>query len=417
MNQTVRPDAFERAAPAHPGVLAPSRAKPRSRKFARMAAFVVLSLLAVVAWRTLLGVAPMRPASHPRAAASSPTVRVGTVVRGDMPITLKEIGAVTPLETVTIRTQVAGKLMSLGFKEGQMVKAGDFIAQIDPRPYEAALAQTKGQLAKDMALLAQARSNLSRFELLRRQDSIAKQQVTDQEALVEQDIAATNTDEALVRAAAVNLDYTRLVSPIAGRVGIRNVDAGNYLQPSDVSGVVVITQLDPISVVFSVPEDDLPQVAARLKAHADLPVEAFNRASDRRLAIGSLTTYDSQIDATTGTIKMRASFANADEALFPQQFVNVRLFVDTLKGVILAPAAAVQVGPAGEYVYVVNADSSVSRRAVSAGATASGSTAIVSGLAAGELVVIDGVDRVRDGVRINVAADATAKPSPLGLRP
>ncbi len=417
MNQTVRPAALERNAPVEPGAHAPPP-QPQSRTRGGMIGFVVLSVLAMVAWRLSPGVAPgVRPASDRHAAATGPTVRVATVVRGDMPITLREIGAVTPLETVTIRTQVAGKLMSLGFKEGQMVKAGDFIAQIDPRPYEAALAQAKGQLAKDKALLAQARTNLSRFDVLRRQDSIARQQVTDQEALVEQDIAVIDTDNALVRSAAVNLEYTRLVSPIAGRVGIRNIDVGNYLQTSDVSGVVVITQLDPISVVFSVPEDDLPQIAARLKAHADLPVEAFNRTSDRRLAIGSLTTYDSQIDATTGTIKLRASFANADETLFPQQFVNVRLLLDTLKGVILAPTAAVQVGPAGEYVYVVHADSSVSRRKVSAGATANGSTAIRSGLTGEEQVVIDGVDRVRDGVRINVAAVATARPSPFGLRP
>ncbi|MDE3175387.1 MAG: MdtA/MuxA family multidrug efflux RND transporter periplasmic adaptor subunit [Pseudomonadota bacterium] len=418
MNQTVRPAAFERATPAQPGVLAPEPPKRRSRKPAWLAGLVALGLLAMLGWRASPGVAPgARPSPHGRAGALIPTVRVATIVRGDLPIALKEIGAVTPLETVTIRTQVAGKLMSLGFKEGQMVKAGDFIAQIDPRPYEAALAQTKGQLAKDKALLAQARVNLSRYDVLRRQDSIAKQQVTDQEALVEQDAAAIATDTALVQAAAVNLDYTRLVSPISGRVGIRNIDVGNYLQPSDVGGIVVITQLDPISVVFSVPEDNLPQIAARLKAGAELQVEAFNRASDRRLARGSLTTYDSQIDPTTGTIKLRASFANPDEALFPQQFVNVRLLIDTLKGAILAPAAAVQVGPAGDYVYVVNDDSSVARRAVRAGVTVDGSTAILSGLTVGERVVIDGVDRLRDGASINISAVAKAIPSPADLRP
>ena len=412
MNETVRPAAFEYTAPTSL-TSAPGQAKRRSRGRTGLASAFLLSLLVVVAWRTTLGVAPGSRALLHAPGAAPPTVRVATVFNGEMPVALKELGAVTPLETVTIRTQIAGKLMSLGFKEGQMVKVGDFIAQIDPRPYQAALAQTKGQLAKDKALLTQARGNLVRYDILKRQDSIAKQQVTDQEALVEQDTAAIATDEALVQTAALNLDYTHLVSPISGRVGIRNVDAGNYLQPSDINGIVVITQLDPISVVFSVPEDDLPQIATRLKAKASLPVEAYNRASDRRLATGLLVTYDSQVDPTTGTVKMRASFDNPGDALFPQQFVNIRLLVDTMKGAALAPTSAIQVGPAGDYVYVVQADSTVLRRAVTVGPAADGLTMIVSGVTAGERVVTDGVDRLRDGAGINVAA----APLNPGLRP
>jgi membrane fusion protein, multidrug efflux system len=336
-------------------------------------------------------------------------VRVARVTLGDMPITLDELGTVTPFETVTIRTQIAGDLMELGFTEGQMVKRGDFIAQIDPRPYEAALAQAQGQLAKDKALLAQAQSDLSRYETLGKQDSISKQQVADQEALVDQDKAAVATDQAQVQTAKLNLDYTHIVSPITGRVGIRLVDAGNYLQPTDATGIVVITQLDPISIIFPTPEDDLPRIAARLNSGAEMKVTAFDRANVSQLAVGTLTTYDSQVDVTTGTIKMRATFDNPNGALFPQQFVNVRLLVDTLKDVALAPNAAIQIGPSGSFVYLLNDDATVSKRDVVSGPTDGKLTTITKGLAPGDKVVIDGVDRLRDGAKVTVADNATAE--------
>ena len=294
-------------------------------------------------------------------------MRVAPVTLGDMPITLDALGTVTPFETVTIRTQIAGTLMELGFTEGQMVKKGDFLAQIDPRPYQAALAQAQGQLAKDQALLAQAQSDLERYEALNKQDSISKQQVADQEALVAQDKAAIQTDQAQVQTAQLNLNYTHIVSPINGRVGIRLEDPGNYLQPSDATGIVVVTQLDPISVLFSTAEDNLPRIAERLNSGATIPVTAFNRANVEKLAEGTLTTYDSQVDVTTGTIKMRATFDNPKGVLFPQQFVNVRLLIDTLKGVALAPNAAVQVGPSGHFVYLLNADDTVTKRDVVTG--------------------------------------------------
>ena len=312
------------------------------------------------------------------------------------------LGTVTPFETVTIRTQIAGTLMELGFTEGQMVKKGDFLAQIDPRLYQAALAQAQGQLAKDQALLAQAQSNLDRYEALSKQDSIAKQQVADQQALVAQDKAAIQTDQAQVQTAQINLNYTHIVSPINGRVGIRLVDPGNYLQPSDATGIVVVTQLDPISVLFSTAEDNLPRIAGRLNAGATIPVTAFNRANVDKLAEGTLTTYDSQVDITTGTIRMRATFDNPKGVLFPQQFVNVRLLIDTLKGVALAPNAAVQVGPTGHFVYLLNADDTVTKRDVVTGPSDGKSTTITSGLSAGDKVVIDGVDRLRDGAKVRV---------------
>ena len=411
MNEVFKPEVAERparvlpAAEPAPGTERSAPPPKRRSLLARVAMVVVLAVAAVIAWQKFesLGTAPSEGVNSERSGPPPQTVRVASVATGDMPITLDALGTVTPFETVTIRTQIAGMLMELGFTEGQMVKKGDFLAQIDPRPYQAALAQAQGQLAKDQALLAQAQSDLQRYEALNKQDSIAKQQVADQEALVAQDKAAIQTDQAQVQTAQLNLNYTRIVSPVNGRVGIRMVDPGNYLQPSDATGIVVVTQLDPISVMFSTAEDNLPSIAARLNSGATIPVTAFNRANVEKLAEGALTTYDSQVDITTGTIKMRATFDNPKGVLFPQQFVNVRLLIDTLKGVALAPNAAVQVGPSGNFVYLVNGDGTVSKRNVVAGPSDGKSTTITSGLAAGDKVVIDGVDRLRDGAKVTIA--------------
>ena len=417
MNEAVKPEVAERAAPAIPEAPAPGKppghpAKPGSRRlFRRLALVVALAAAAIFAWQKIEDIAPPtnEGLNSGRSGPPPQSVRVAPVTLGEMPITLDELGTVIPFETVTIRTQISGKLMELGFAEGQMVKKGDFIAQIDPRPYQAALAQAQGQLAKDQALLAQAQGDLSRYEMLKRQDSISKQQVADQEALVAQDKAAIATDQAQVQTATLNLDYTHIVSPITGRVGIRLVDPGNYLQPTDANGIVVITQLNPISVVFSTPEDDLARIAARLNSGANMKVTAFDRANVNQLAVGSLTTYDSQVDVTTGTIKMRATFDNPNGALFPQQFVNVRLLVDTLKGVALAPNAAVQIGPSGNFVYLLNDDATVSKRDVIIGPTDGKLTTITKGLAPGDKVVIDGVDRLRDGAKVTVVDNAAAE--------
>jgi multidrug efflux system membrane fusion protein len=427
MNEVFKPDVAERAAPATipapdnpaPGN-EPEAPRPRRRSLiGRMAIVVVLAAATLIVWQKFekTGAPPSESVKSARSEGTTQSVRVAPVTLGDMPITLDALGTVTPFETVTIRTQIAGTLMELGFTEGQMVKKGDFLVQIDPRPYQAALAQAQGQLAKDHALLAQAQSDLERYEALNKQDSISKQQVSDQEALVAQDKAAIQTDQAQVQTAQLNLNYTHIVSPIDGRVGIRLEDPGNYLQPSDATGIVVVTQLDPISVLFSTAEDNLPRIAERLNSGATIPVTAFNRANVEKLAEGKLTTYDSQVDVTTGTIKMRATFDNPKGVLFPQQFVNVRLLIDTMKGAALAPNAAVQVGPSGHYVYLLNADDTVTKRDVVTGPSNGKATTIASGLAAGDKVVIDGVDRLRDGAKVRVvdgAGDAVALASAEG---
>jgi len=365
----------------------------------------------VIAWQRFENIAPQKTEGGDSGRSGSPpqTVRVAAVTLGDMPLTIDALGTVTPFETVTVRTQIAGNLQNVEFTEGQTVKAGDFLAQIDPRPYEAALAQAQGQLAKDTALLGQAQSDLARYQQLAKQDSISQQQVADQAALVAQDKAAIATDQAMVKTAELNLAYTHIVSPVTGRVGLRLEDPGNYLQPSDTTGIVVITQIDPISVVFTTPEDNLPRISARLNSGVELKVTVLDRDNVTALATGTLTTYDSQIDITTGTIRMRATFANPNAVLFPQQFVNVRLLVDTMSGATLAPNPAIQLGATGNFVYLLNDDSTVSKRDVVTGPGNGKQTVITSGLKAGDKVVIDGVDRLRDGAKVKVV-DAPASP-------
>src|ERR1700734_467274 len=416
MNEALKPDELtQRAAPAPAETSEPETVEiaPRQRRNWLMWIVIVAALAgaAVYAWKKDESAAPSgnteetsgRPAQPPQ------TVRVAPVIEGDMPLTIDALGTVTPFETVTVRTQIAGNLQNVGFTEGQIVKAGDFLAQIDPRPYEAALAQAQGQLAKDTALLGQAQSDLARYQQLAKQDSIAQQQVADQIALVAQDKAAITTDQAMVKTAELNVAYTHIVSPVTGRVGLRLVDPGNYLQPSDATGIVVITQIDPISVVFTTPEDNLPRISARLNSGAELKVTVLDRDNFSALATGTLTTYDSQIDVTTGTIRMRATFANPNSVLFPQQFVNVRLLVDTMTGATLAPNPAIQLGASGNFVYLLNDDSTVSKRDIVTGPGNGKRTVITSGLKAGDKVVIDGVDRLRDGATVKVV-DSPASP-------
>jgi multidrug efflux system membrane fusion protein len=328
-----------------------------------------------------------------------------------MPIMIDALGVVTPLATITVRTQIAGKLMQVGFQEGQIVKAGDFLAQIDPRPYQAALAQAQAQLAKDSASLNQAQTDLTRYQTLEKQDSIATQQVEDQQFTVAQNKAAVASDQAQIDTANLNIAYCHIVAPITGRVGLRQVDPGNYLQPSDSNGIVIITELDPISVIFSTAEDNLPQIAARMNSGAKLSVTAYDRSNVKALATGTVSTFDNQIDVTTGTFKLRAQFDNPEGALFPNQFVNVRLLVDTMTGATLAPNPAIQLGSSGSFVYVVNGDSTVSVRNVTTGPTDSKNTVIASGLKPGDNIVIDGVDRLRDGAKVVVRNSANT-PAP-----
>lgn len=407
MNETVDPEKVEIAAPTAPRPVSTPQT-PKSHRWGKAALVVALAVAAVVGWQYVENIAPSTTEGSRPAGPPPQTVRAAPVVKGDMPITIDALGAVTPYATVTVKTQISGRLMSVGFEEGQTVKVGDPLALIDPRPYEAALAQAQAQLAKDTSLYEQAQADLARYETLVKQDSIARQQVEDQTFLVAQDKAAMGSDQAQIDTAKLNIAYCHIVSPIDGRVGLRLVDPGNYVQASDTTGIVVITQLDPISVVFSTPEDNLPQIAARLNSGAKLPVTAFDRANVQPLAVGTLSAFDNQVDATTGTFKLRATFANPNGALFPNQFVNVRLLVDTISGAVLAPNAAIQLGANGSFVYVVNADSTVSARQVKTGASDAKNTVIASGLSAGESVVIDGVDRLRDGAKVSVRNGAGA---------
>jgi membrane fusion protein, multidrug efflux system len=374
---------------------------PRRSRLVRWLVALALAVACIFGWEQFQKYESTGEKSN-AGGAPPQTIRDAAVTSGDMPIVINALGTVTPLATVTVRTEVNGQLQQIGFQEGQMVKAGDFLAQVDPRPFEATLAQYKAQLAKDTALFNQAQSDLQRYQTLSKQDSIAMQQVADQEFLVKQDQAAMASDRAQMDAANLNITYAHIVSPVTGRVGLRQVDQGNYVQTTDANGIVVVTELEPISVVFAVPEDNLPQIFARLNAGASLAVTAFDRANVKQLAAGVLGAVDNQIDTTTGTVKIRATFDNKDDSLFPQQFVNVRLLVDTMSNATLAPNAAIQQGAQGAFVYVVNGDDTVSVRQVKTGPANSENTAIISGLKVGENVVIDGVDRLRDGAKVLV---------------
>ncbi len=331
--------------------------RPRLRRLVIPALLIAAGLGVGWYWWTQHGVRPGGSSGPGRVAQVAPQpVGAATIDKGDVHIVLNELGTVTPLATVTVKTQINGQLIDVGFKEGQVVKKGDFLAQIDPRPYQVTLEQAQGQLAHDQGLLQQAQTDLKRYQTLGRQDSIAQQQVDDQRFLVAQYMGSVQSDQAQVDSAKLNLTYCHITALVDGQVGLRQVDAGNYVQTSDANGLVVITQMQPISVIFSVPEDNLPDILQRLHAGATLSVDAYDRANVRLLATGQLATLDNQIDTTTGTLKLRALFANPDELLFPNQFVNARLLVDTMQATVRVPVPAVQRGEPGTYVYVINAE-------------------------------------------------------------
>jgi multidrug efflux system membrane fusion protein len=353
-------------------------------------------------------------ASSGRAGLAPPPQAVGiaTAASADIPILQSGLGTVTPLATITVQTQISGLLQSVNFTEGQIVHQGDVLAQIDPRPYEALLAQARGALQRDQALLAQAEADEKRYITLNRQDSISRQQAEDQHFLVLQDRGTVAADQGTIQTQLVNLAFCRITAPVTGRVGLRQVDAGNYVTPSLSSGLVVLTQLQPISVIFTLPEDDLPQIMQRLGAGAKLPVTVFDRDNTAQLGTGVLQAVDTQIDTTTGTVKLRALFDNAGNVLFPNQFVNANLLVDTHSNVVTVPNAALQTGAPGTFVYVVKPDNTVTVRVVKTGAADAAHTEITHGLQVGERVVIDGADRLREGAAVTVPAGTPAAPPP-----
>lgn len=336
-----------------------------------------------------------------RNAAGQPTtVGLATVAKGDIPIVIKALGTVTPLATVTVKTQITGQLIQVAFTEGQSVKKGDLLAVVDPRPYEVALQQAIGNLDKDQALLNNAYVDVARYKTLVAQNAVSRQTYDTQIALVGQYEATIVSDKAAVDSAKLNLVYTRIVAPTDGRIGLRLVDQGNYVQLADATGICVITLMQPMSVLFSIPEDSLPPVRKRIRDGAILQATALDRAQKVQLGVGKLATTDNQIDPTTGQVKLRAMFDNPDEALFPQQFVNIRLLVDTVKDATVVPVAAIQRGQPGTFVYRVKPDDTVEIRVIEPGVSDGEKTAILKGLDLGDQVVIDGIDRLRDGSKI-----------------
>lgn len=343
--------------------------------------------------------AAVRQAGRSPPGAAVP-VGVAVAAKGDIPVVLRALGTVTPLATVNVKTQITGQLTEVHLKEGQRVKQGDLLAVVDPRPYDVALQQAIGQMQRDEALLKNAQTDLERYKKLVAQDSLARQQLDTQQALVRQYEAALVINQALVDAAKLNVTYTKIVAPLTGRIGLRMVDKGNYVTMGDATSICVIIQIEPISVIFTIPEDALPPVRQRLRDGASLEVRALDRAQKVELGTGKLDTTDNLIDVTTGTVKLRAIFENKDESLFPNQFVNVRLLVDTVKDATIVPVAAIQRGQPGIFVYLVKADDTVEIRVVELGVTDGERVAVTKGLQVGDQVVIDGTDRLREGAKI-----------------
>ena len=327
-------------------------------------------------------------------------VSAARTTRGNLDLYLNGIGTVTPFNTTTVKSRVDGAIQKIDYTEGQNVKAGDLLIQIDPRPYQVQLTQAEGQLAKDQATLQDARLTFARDQQLYSEGVLARQQLDDQQSVMNQSNGAVKTDQGAIDSAKLNITYSRITAPITGRIGLRLLDIGNIVHATDTTGLAVITQLQPIAVVFPLPEDDIPKVVARMRSGQPLPVQAWDREFKKQLAAGTLLTFDNQIDQTTGTVKLKASFDNPDYALFPSQFVNARLLIDTIKNTVLAPTAAIQKSPQGNFAYVVGPDDKVTQRAITVSATEGDVAAISNGLNEGETVVTDGVDKLQPGAKV-----------------
>jgi len=345
-------------------------------------------------WRSTVGAQARSPAPPrvPIVAAAARTRDVGVYLKG--------LGTVTPLNTVTVRSRVDGELIGVHYQEGQIVRSGDLLAEIDPRPFQAQLTQFEGQLERDQALLDNARLDLKRFQELVKTDAVPRQQLDTQVSLVHQLEGTVKNDQGQIDATKVQLVYCRITSPIAGRVGLRLVDQGNIVHATDTGGLVIITQLQPITVIFTIPEDSIPTVLEQLGRGVRLPVEAYDREQRKKLAEGALLTIDNEVDPTTGTVRLKALFPNTDNRLFPSQFVNARLRIETRRGATVVPTAAIQQSPRGSFVFVVRPDRTVGVRQVGVGVTDGDDVSIEQGLQVGEQVVVEGAERLRDGAAI-----------------
>jgi|BEDMetMinimDraft_2_1075160.scaffolds.fasta_scaffold01541_2 multidrug efflux system membrane fusion protein len=362
------------------------------------------------------------PRPHTRPEVSSrepppPPVQAEPVRVGDFPVELVELGTVTPVYTMTVVSQIAGYLIDVEFKEGDYVKSGQELALVDPRPYEVQLEQYQAQLEQDQALLGQARMDLERYRTLNRQDSIARQTYEDQVYLVKQYEGKVKVDQANIDSARLNLIYCHITAPFEGRIGLRLVDPGNFVSPTSSTGIAVLTTMHPMTVIFTLPEDDLPDVLAELKKEGALKVAAYDRADRRHLADGTLYAVDAEINTTTGMVNLRATFDNKDDALFPNQFVNAHLLVRTLKGVVIAPRAAILEGQQGYYTYVIGPDGQAKVQPVTLGPQNRDAVVITKGLAGGEQVVTDGADRLRDGMKVRIIHPGAAALPATGAAP
>jgi membrane fusion protein, multidrug efflux system len=404
----------EEAPPDRRTVPTPITTKPSGGKTRFVVGLIVVIGLLVLGYLIYRWASPAAPPSGSRfqQGGGAQSVGVATVGRGDIRVILNALGTVTPIATITVVTQIDGQVMSVPFTEGQIVNKGDTLVQIDDRPYRLLQEQYEGQLARDQGVLAQAQVDLVRYQKLAEQNSIARQQYEDQVYIVQQDQGTVKLDQAQIDQQKLNVQYCHIVSPVTGRVGIRLVDPGNYIQASASTVITTVTQMQPITVIFPIPEDNLPDVMPQLNAGTTLEVAAYDRANVKQLATGRVIALDSQVDTTTGTVKVRAQFDNPDDALFPNQFVNAHLLLKTLHDVVTVPSAAIQRGAPGSYVYVVNAENTVSVRPIKVGPTDGPTAEVISGLSAGERVVVDGTDRLRDGARISIpeasGAPATA---------